>query len=179
MTAKTNTKLKRNTLMIEGSACIGCQTCMAACKLENDLPAGPRPIVAIQTGPLETENGLLSQYWPATCYHCDQPACVLVCPTGAMQKREDGLVFSELELCIGCQTCAVACPFGHPKLNPDNGKIAKCDGCRERVDAGLWPACALKCPTGALSYGSTQDIVNQRRIKEAVKITQTITPTKC
>jgi Fe-S-cluster-containing dehydrogenase component len=96
MTAKTNTKLKRNALMIEGSACIGCQTCMTACKLEHDLPAGPRPIVAIQTGPLETENGLLSQYWPATCYHCDQPACVLACPTGAMQKRDDGLVFSEL-----------------------------------------------------------------------------------
>jgi Fe-S-cluster-containing dehydrogenase component len=179
MTAKTNTKLKRNALMIEGAACIGCQTCMAACKLEHELPAGPRPIVAIQTGPLETENGLISQYWPATCYHCDQPACVLVCPTGAMQKRDDGLVFSELDLCIGCQTCAVACPFGHPKLNPENGKIAKCDGCRERVDEGLWPACALKCPTGALSFGSTQDIVNQRRTKEAVKITKTITPTKC
>jgi Fe-S-cluster-containing dehydrogenase component len=73
----------------------------------------------------------------------------------------------------------VACPFGHPKLNPANGKIAKCDGCRERVDKGLWPACALKCPTGTLSFGSAQDIVNQRRMKEAVKITQTITPTKC
>jgi Fe-S-cluster-containing dehydrogenase component len=96
-----------------------------------------------------------------------------------MQKRDDGLVFSELELCIGCQTCAVACPFGHPKLNPDNGKIAKCDGCRKRVDAGLWPACALVCPTGALSYGSAHEVVHQRRMREAVKTTQTFTPTRC
>jgi Fe-S-cluster-containing dehydrogenase component len=170
---------KHNILMIEGSSCIGCQSCMAACKLENDLPAGPRPIAAIQVGPLETDNGLLTQHVPATCYHCDQPACVLACPTGAMQKREDGLVFSDLDLCIGCQTCAVACPFGHPRLNPANGKIAKCDGCRQRVDEGLWPACASVCPTGALGYGTPQTVVHQRRVQEAVKITRTFTPTKC
>jgi Fe-S-cluster-containing dehydrogenase component len=179
MTTKTNAKLKHGALMIDASACIGCQTCMAACKLENDLPAGPRPIVAIQTGPLETDNGMIAQHLPSTCYHCDRPACVLACPTGAMQKRDDGRVFSDPQLCIGCQTCAVACPFGHPQLNPASGKIAKCDGCRQRVDAGLWPACALACPTGALSYGSVQGIVHQRRIQEALKVTQTFTSTQC
>jgi len=179
MTTQTESKLKRNTLMIEAAACIGCHACMAACKLENDLPAGPRPICAIQTGPLETGNGLMAQHCPAPCFHCDRPACVLACPTGAMQKREDGLVFSDPQLCIGCQTCAVACPFGHPQLNPATGKIAKCDGCRQRVDAGLWPACALTCPTGALNYGSVQDVVHQRRMQEAVQTTQTFTPTKC
>jgi Fe-S-cluster-containing dehydrogenase component len=179
MTTKTNAKLKHGALMIDASACIGCQTCMAACKLENDLPAGPRPIVAIQTGPLETDNGMIAQHLPSTCYHCDRPACVLACPTGAMQKRDDGLVFSDPQLCIGCQTCAVACPFGHPQLNPASGKIAKCDGCRQRVDAGLWPACALACPTEALSYGSVQGIVHQRRIQEALKVTQTFTSTQC
>jgi Fe-S-cluster-containing dehydrogenase component len=179
MTMQAKANLKQRTLMIEASSCIGCQSCLAACKLENDLPSGPRPIAAIQVGPVESDKGLLTQHWPATCYHCDQPACVLACPTGAMQKRADGLVFSDFELCIGCQTCAVACPFGHPKLNPATGKIAKCDGCRQRVDAGLWPACALVCPTGALSYGSPQAVVHQRRMHEAVKITQTFTPTKC
>ena len=178
MTIESNAKLKSSTLMIEAAACIGCQACMAACKLEHELPAGPRPIVAVQSGPLETDNGLMAQYWPAVCYHCDRPACVLACPTGAMQKRDDGLVFSDLELCIGCQTCAVACPFGHPRLNPANGKIAKCDGCRQRVDDGLWPACALVCPTGALSYGSPQQVVHHRRVQEAVKIAQTFTSTK-
>jgi Fe-S-cluster-containing dehydrogenase component len=96
-----------------------------------------------------------------------------------MQKQGDGLVFSDPQLCIGCQTCAVACPFGHPQLNPQSGKIAKCDGCRQRVDAGLWPACALACPTGALQYGTTGHLVHRRRMQEAVKITQTFTPTKC
>jgi Fe-S-cluster-containing dehydrogenase component len=172
-------KRKQYALMIEASACIGCQTCMAACKLEHDFPAGPWPIFAIQTGPLESDNGLIAQHCPVTCSHCDQPACVLACPTGAMQKRDDGLVFSDPELCIGCQTCAVACPFGHPRLNPVNGKIAKCNGCFERVDAGLSPACALACPTGALSYGSIQHVVHRRRVQEAVKTTRTFTVTRC
>ena len=57
-------------------------------------------------------------FQPTTCYHCDRPACVEACPTGAMQQREDGVVFSDLEICIGCQTCAIACPFGVPQLNP-------------------------------------------------------------
>jgi Fe-S-cluster-containing dehydrogenase component len=179
MTIKAESKLKHNSLMVDASSCIGCHACMAACKLENDLPAGPRPIVAIQTGPLETDTGLMAQHLPASCYHCDRPACALACPTGAMQKREDGLVFSDLELCIGCQTCAVACPFGHPQLNPVTGKIAKCDGCLQRVDAGLSPACALVCPTGALSYGSAQHVIQQRRMREAVKTTQTFTSNQC
>jgi Fe-S-cluster-containing dehydrogenase component len=122
---------------------------------------------------VETEKGMIMEFWPATCCHCDEAACVLACPTGAMQKRADGLVFSDLELCIGCQTCAVACPFGHPRLNPANGKIAKCDGCRDRVDAGLWPACALACPTGALSWGSPAAMVHQRRMHEALTVTRT------
>jgi Fe-S-cluster-containing dehydrogenase component len=178
MTNQIQSKLKANTLMVESSNCIGCHACMAACKLENELPAGPRPIAALKSGPLLTDKGLFAQHWPATCFHCDRPACVLACPTGAMQKRDDGLVFSDLELCIGCQTCAVACPFGHPQLNPATGKIAKCDGCRQRVDAGLWPACALVCPTGALGYGSAQQVVHQRRMQEAVKRTQTFTPSQ-
>jgi Fe-S-cluster-containing dehydrogenase component len=179
MTTHADTRLNHHVLMIEAAACTGCQACTAACKLEHDLPAGPRPIAAIQTGPLETENGLATQYRPATCYHCDKPACVTACPTGAMQKRGDGLVFSDPGLCIGCQTCAVACPFGHPQLNPATGKIAKCDGCRDRVDAGLWPTCALACPTGCLSYGTPHAVVHRRRMNEAVQITRTFTPTKC
>jgi Fe-S-cluster-containing dehydrogenase component len=91
-----------------------------------------------------------------------------------MQKREDGIVFSDADLCIGCQTCAVACPFGVPELNPATGKIAKCDGCRDRVDQGLWPSCALKCPTGCLSFGSPQRVVQDLRTREALTIVRSL-----
>jgi Fe-S-cluster-containing dehydrogenase component len=179
MNSETRPALKQSALMIDASRCMGCQTCSMACRLEHGLPSGLRPIAALQVGPLESDAGLIMYYLPATCYHCDRPVCVAACPTGAMQKRNDGLVFSDPELCIGCQTCAVACPFGHPQLNPQNGKIAKCDGCRQRVDQGLWPACALKCPSDALRFGTHQHAVHERRMEEVLKIVQTFTSSKC
>ena len=158
---------RKNALSLDTSLCIGCFACQVACKMEHDLPPGPRTLKIIQLGPFEREEELTMSCFPATCLHCENPACVAACPTGAMQKRPDGIVFSDPELCIGCRTCAVACPFGIPELNVVTGKIAKCDGCRDRVDLGLWPACALKCPTGALQFGSSEKIVQDRREREA------------
>ena len=167
-------KQRKHALMIDSSRCIGCHSCGVACKMEHELPAGPHPVKVIQIGPLNSNGTLVMRYETVTCFHCDQPACVSACPTGAMQKRPDGLVFSEPSLCIGCQTCAVACPFGIPELNPATGKIAKCDGCRDRVDQGLWPACALKCPTGCLSYGSPLRVVQDLRTREALTIARSV-----
>jgi Fe-S-cluster-containing dehydrogenase component len=88
------------------------------------------------------------------CFHCEKPWCVAACPTGAMQKREkDGIVFVESALCVGCKSCMVACPWGTPQWNPETGKAAKCDYCRDRVDAGLKPACVTKCLTQCLDFG--------------------------
>ncbi len=143
---------KGNYLWVDVPLCIGCLACEVSCKMEHSLPAGPRPIRVIQIGPLERDGELTMTFQPTVCLHCLQPACVEACPTGAMQKRGNGLVIPDPEICIGCQTCAVACPFGIPQLNPGTGKIFKCDGCRDRTEQGLYPACVLVCPTGALSY---------------------------
>jgi len=140
--------------------------------MEHDLPHGTRTVKVIQLGPFEQGDSLTMSFLPTTCFHCERPACVAACPTGAMQKRGDGIVFSDLELCIGCLTCAVACPYGMPVLNTATGKVAKCDGCKDRVDKGLWPACALKCPGSALTFGTTRRVVQDRRQREAVKIAQ-------
>ena len=171
MTAHATTAhARRHLWLVEASRCMGCQGCEAACKMEHALPGEPRTIRVVQVGPTGEGADLAMSFLPTSCSHCDRPACVLACPTGAMQKRADGIVFSDLERCIGCQTCAVACPFGVPQLNPANGKIAKCDGCRTRVDQGLWPACALKCPSGALSFGTPARAVHDLRTREALKV---------
>ncbi|MDQ7781731.1 MAG: 4Fe-4S dicluster domain-containing protein [Desulfomonilaceae bacterium] len=163
---------KKNVLSADSSLCIGCFSCQTACKLEHDLPEGPRTVKVIRLGPTEHNGGLVMHYLHQTCLHCEEPACVYACPTGAMQKRDDGIVFSDPDMCIGCRTCSVACPYGVPELNTATGKIAKCDGCRERVDRGLWPSCALKCPTGALTYGTADGVVRDRRDRAAARIAQ-------
>jgi Fe-S-cluster-containing dehydrogenase component len=40
----------------------------------------------------------------------------------------------------------------------------------ERTDQGLWPSCALKCPTGALIFGPPLRVVQEVRLKEALRI---------
>jgi Fe-S-cluster-containing dehydrogenase component len=162
-------RARRHLWLADATRCIGCSGCEAACALEHELPAGPRPVRVIRLGPWGDGDALTLSFQPTSCCHCERPACVLACPTGAMQKRADGIVFSDLTVCIGCQTCAVACPFGVPQLNPATGRIAKCDGCRARVDQGLWPACTLKCPTGALLFGSPIRVVNERRAAVALQ----------
>lgn len=157
-------------LLIDANLCTGCGSCEVACQLEHDLPPETRPIRALALGPFPTENGFVMTFTPATCAHCADPICVRVCPRGAMQQRADGMVFSDPALCIGCRTCAAACPFAAPVLNTATGKIAKCDYCRERVDAGLQPACVLKCPTGALSFGAVGLLVQQRQRQDAERI---------
>ena len=164
------THVKRNILLVDAPRCIGCFGCEAACKMEHGFPAEPRPVRVVQVWPRGVGEDLKMSFQPTTCCHCDQPACVLACPAGAMQKRADGIVFSDLEKCIGCQTCAVACPFGLPQLNTATGKIAKCDGCRDRVDKGLSPACVIKCPTGTMIHGRPGRVVLEIRTQEALKV---------
>lgn len=168
MTAGTTPVDRRgNYLWVDISRCIGCFSCEVACKLEHDLPEGARPIRVMQIGPLAHEDRLLMTYQPASCQHCVKPACVAACRRGAMQKREDEIVFPDLDICIGCQRCAIACPFGIPRLNPALGKISKCDGCVDRVRSGLTPACVLVCPTDALSFSTSMTKTQQKRLQAA------------
>ena len=160
---------RKHLWLVDAPRCMGCHACEVACKMEHGLPREVRTVRVVQAGPWGDGDDLAMSFHPSSCCHCDRAACVLACPTGAMQKRADGIVFSELEKCIGCQTCAVACPFGVPQLNPAIGKIAKCDGCRSRVDQGLWPACTLKCPSGALRFGTPARVVYDVQTQEALR----------
>ena len=132
--------------------CIGCHGCEVHCKTNKNLPPGPilceidhQPVVMLKGVP-RTEFSFRS------CYHCEDPFCVPICPTGAMIKRGDGIVYVDQEKCIGCMACAGACPWGVPQHNPETNKAVKCDYCMDRVDAGLKPACVTKCITLALKF---------------------------
>lgn len=158
----------------DAERCIMCYSCEVHCKLENNLPVGPRLIRMIQVGPKVVGGRLKSQFVYLSCHHCDPAACVSACPTGAMQKRADGIVFVDEKACIGCKTCITACPWGSPQYNPKTKKVVKCNYCMERVDRGLWPACAQMCATHCLYFGNINEYASVLRERYARRIAESV-----
>ena len=102
--------------------------------------------------------------FPMSCMHCEDAACVTVCPTGASYKRaEDGIVLVDQDKCMGCNYCSWACPYGARELDRESGTMKKCTLCVDRIyDNALpfeerQPACVLACPTHARMFGDLDD----------------------
>jgi Fe-S-cluster-containing dehydrogenase component len=89
------------------------------------------------------------------CFHCANPACIPACPVpNAITKDSTtGAVIIDQTLCNGCKRCAGACPYGAPQFNENTRKMEKCHFCKQRLDAGLKPACVMSCVGRALNYG--------------------------
>jgi len=106
----------------------------------------------------------MTLHFPRSCLHCDTPACVTVCPTGASYKRaEDGIVLVDEDKCIGCKLCSWACPYGAREYSPVDGIMKKCTLCVDRIynenleEAERVPACVQACPTRARHFGDLGD----------------------
>jgi formate dehydrogenase iron-sulfur subunit len=163
--AKAASTSESASMLYDATKCVGCRACQAACKRRSNLP----PETDAQ-GLYEAPNDLSAYTWTMIklykgdtetsfvknqCMHCVEPACVSVCPVGALEKLESGPVVYHAERCIGCRYCMAACPFGIPKSQWDKSfpLIQKCDFCADRLANGEGPACEEACPTGAIAYG--------------------------
>jgi tetrathionate reductase subunit B len=149
-------KGKHYAMVIDLRQCVGCQACTASCIVENNVPIGQH-----RTFVTEAELGefpdVRKGFLPQLCNHCDEPACVPVCPTGATFKREDGIVVVDNEVCWGCGYCISACPYDKRYFNKDTKTADKCTFCAHRVDDGLLPACVETCVGGARIFGDLND----------------------
>jgi molybdopterin-containing oxidoreductase family iron-sulfur binding subunit len=166
----------------------GAERCIAACNAAHNIPQIPDPgreVHWIWDEPFEKvfpseaseyARGIYAgKLTPVMCNHCENPACVHVCPTGATWKREqDGIVMMDWHRCIGCKYCVVACPYGArsfnffepapyvKQLNPEfptrsKGVVEKCNFCAERLAEGKQPACVEASPDKALVFGNLAD----------------------
>ena len=156
--ANAKSEAKRYAMFIDVSRCYGCMACVAACMAENNVPIGDfRTWVERFVRP----NGSVV-FVPKQCNHCENPSCVIPCPTGATFKRvEDGLVLINDEVCIGCGACIQACPYGARYLNKVKGIADKCTFCEHRIKNGLLPACVEACPTGARIFGDLESEISE------------------
>lgn len=165
-------------LVIDLDTCVGCHACAVACKqwntsgttgpLTDESPYGAAPSGVWFNRVRHYEVGdyphTKTVNMPLSCMHCDDAACVTVCPTGASYKRgEDGIVLVDQDKCMGCSLCAWACPYGARELDPWDGVMKKCTLCIDRIyDDALapedrQPACVITCPAHARHFGDFDD----------------------
>ena len=143
---------------VDVQRCIGCRTCQVACKDRHNLQAaGPRTrrVGSFECGTYP-EVGMF--HLTVSCNHCENPACVANCPTGAMYKSADGIVLHDDDVCIGCKTCMSSCPYGAPQYSEEKDLIIKCDSCKALREAGMNPVCVDACMTRALDFGDTDEL---------------------
>jgi formate dehydrogenase beta subunit len=178
--------------LVDLTRCIGCRKCEQACNEVNHLspPALPFDDVRVFdqerrpdaeaftvvnryfTGRVDERDKPIPTYVKIQCMHCQDPACVSACVTGALTKRENGVVHYDKDLCIGCRYCMVACPFQIPAYeyhNPLTPRVRKCTFCFDRIaKEGGKPGCASICPVEAITFGKRNDLLAlaKNRIKK-------------
>lgn len=139
--------------------CVGCLSCSAACKAVNGVSVGNFWNKTLRIGPNPKEGG--SGNWPNVemyfltmqCQHCRNPECVKVCPTGASHTAEDGTVQIDKSKCIGCQFCAMSCPYGVRVFNKEERVVEKCTMCEQKISQGFLPQCVAQCGARARFFG--------------------------
>ena len=161
--------------LIDTTKCIGCKACQVACMEWNDL----RDDIGTCTGHYDNPNDLSEHSWTLMrfaeyenpkgdlewlirkdgCMHCEDPGCLKACPSpGAIVQYANGIVDFQEENCIGCGYCVTGCPFDVPRISKKDKKAYKCTLCSDRVGVGLEPACVKACPTGAIVFGTKEDM---------------------
>ena len=163
-------------LVFDVARCVGCEACAVACMDQHDLQVttkqeGWRQVFRVESGGYPSADVV---YVSLTCQHCVDAPCVTACPVHALGRDPGtGAVEVARERCIGCRSCAPACPFGIPRYDAE-GTMIKCDLCAARVTEGLLPACVRACPTGALGFADANALAQQAEIRAAARVAATL-----
>jgi formate dehydrogenase iron-sulfur subunit len=174
-------------VLVDLTRCVGCRSCEAACNKEQGLPEPETPFTDESVFNLHkhgqnrrtdaTAYTVVQRYdFPGQdhplfkkvqCNHCLEPACLTSCFVNAYTKTPEGAVIYNPDVCVGCRTCMVACPFYIPTFNYSSGlhpRIRKCIFCYDtRLKYGKPPACVEACPQEALIFGKRDSLIKKAR----------------
>ena len=176
--------MSRMGIIVNVDECIGCHACFIACKQENQVSPN---IQWNRIRKVENREKNIINYFRASCQHCEDPACLKVCPMKAVYKGPHGEILIDQDKCIACKACLAACPYGMPMFNdqkltsyfgekqplfsPSNpptknaqpGKAEHCTLCSHRLAKGKEPACVEICPAKALTLVDLTRLLKNRR----------------
>ncbi|NNC94229.1 MAG: 4Fe-4S dicluster domain-containing protein [Chitinophagales bacterium] len=163
-------------MVIDLARCKHALNCQEACNKHHHIP-GDRQWLNVYK--MQNAENTAPYWMPKTCFHCDNPPCVSVCPVDATFKRDDGIVLIDNERCIGCRFCMAGCPYSTRVFNwgePENqdavkdqpydpekslprkkGTVEKCDFCPDMLRMGHLPHCITACPNGVFFFGDRNE----------------------
>jgi formate dehydrogenase iron-sulfur subunit len=160
-------------LLLDDTKCIGCGSCVAACRLANGLPeTDAADLSDKQFTVVKNTRGREGEvYYRRMCMHCEDPTCASVCPVGALHKTASGPVVYNPQICLGCRYCMQACPFSVPRYEWTSlaPRVRKCMFCADRLAEGKIHACAETCPTGATIAGKRDELLAEARRRLAAE----------
>lgn len=172
-------------VLVDLTRCVGCRTCEAACNKEQGLPEPEKPFNDYSVYDErhhgqkrrtdETRYTVVNKYEvpgidhplyrKVQCNHCVEPACLTSCFVNAYTKTPEGAVIYNPNVCVGCRTCMIACPFYIPTFKYSSAfspRIMKCIMCYDtRLKYGKPPACVEACPQEAMTFGKRKDLIKE------------------
>lgn len=162
-------------MFFDESKCVACGTCTVACMDQWDIDVDQDvPYRRVVTHEVVKDKETKIVYASISCMHCKEAVCINTCPKKCFSKDcNTGLVILDNTNCIGCHQCNEACSLRAIGFRKD-GKASKCNGCLERLEFGLRPACEKACQNNAITFQYVEDIkdagANQDEVEKISQI---------
>ncbi|MCJ7821614.1 MAG: 4Fe-4S binding protein [Armatimonadetes bacterium] len=159
-------------IVVDADRCYACLACVVECAYRRSEADPGAPLTGQVLGWAGCDLVAVGREpVPLVCNHCEDAPCMTVCPSGAIQKvgPSDAVVL-DMERCIGCRACVMACPFGMMQMRPDGKTAMKCDLCMDRLAEGEQPVCVRACPGGALELRDVDEVIAAARKRAAAAL---------
>lgn len=165
--------MKQLSIMVDLDRCIGCKTCIVACRNHHGLVDHEKSMPGTMSHYLRVESecsgaypDLKEDFWVVMCQHCKKPPCIKACESGAIAKDvQTGIVLIDKAKCTGAKKCIEKCPYGVIQFDAPGKFAHKCDLCHDRVIHGMEPVCVEICLADALSFGEKEILLMQAEAK--------------
>jgi formate dehydrogenase iron-sulfur subunit len=174
-------------IFVDTTTCTACRGCQVACKQWHGLPAEQTTNRGTFENPAdlscntykivrmreEVIDGKLNWlFFPEQCRHCIEPPCRDIVQDESSifrDERTGAVIYTANSKNLDAKVVTESCPYNIPRAGED-GTLAKCDLCNDRVENGLLPACVQTCPTGTMSFGDREEMLDKAKKRlEVVK----------
>jgi len=161
--------MKQLSIMVDLDRCIGCKTCIVACRNhyglvdhEKSMPGSMSHYLRVESECTGSYPNLAEDYWVVMCQHCKKPPCIKACEAGAIHKDvQTGIVLIDKNKCVGAKKCIEKCPYAVIQFDAPGKFAHKCTLCYDRVIHGQVPVCVEVCLADALSFGEKEILLMQ------------------